>query len=161
MQAQYLEAGRIVNTHGVHGEVKLEPWADSAAFLAPLRRFYLDGEALRVERSRVHGRFLIVKFADTDDVNAAMRLKNKTVFLDRGDVKLPAGGFFLADLIGAAVVTESGEALGTLTEILEKPAGNIYVVRGEREFLIPAVPAFIRKTDAVHGVVTVRLIEGL
>ena len=90
-----------------------------------------------------------------------MTLKNKLVFIDRKDAKLPKGSYFLADLMGARVVDEQGNELGELADIMELPAGNVYVVRGEREILIPAVPEFIKKTDISAGLVTVRLIDGM
>lgn len=158
---KHLEAAKIVNTHGIKGELKLEPWADDAEFLTGFKFLYIDGKPMEVESSRVHNGFLIAKFEGVDDVNAAMPLKNKVVSIDRADVKLPKGSFFLSDLVGASVVTEAGEALGKLTDVLEMPAHNVYVVTGEREILIPAVPEFVLKTDVSAGVVTVRLIEGM
>ena len=158
---KYLEAGKIVNTHGVKGEVKIEPWTDSAEFLKGFKNLYIDGAARRVVSARPHNGFLIAQLEGVDDINAAMVLKNKTVSIDRDEARLPKGTFFLQDLIGASVVDESGEELGKLTDVLEMPAHNVYVVTGEREILIPAVPQFVLKTDADAGVVTVRLIEGM
>lgn len=158
---KYLEAAKIVNTHGINGELKLEPWADNAEFLKGFKFLYIDGKPVKVVSSRVHNGFLIAKLEGVDDVNAAMPLKNKVVSIDRDDAKLPKDSFFLSDLIGASVVTETGETLGKLTDVLEMPAHNVYVVTGEREILIPAVPEFVLKTDVSAGVVTVRLIEGM
>ena len=76
MQKPYLEAGKIVNTHGVRGEVRIQPWADDAAFLLGFRTFYIDGAPVHVAHSRVHKGMLVVKFQGVDDVNAAMTLKN-------------------------------------------------------------------------------------
>ena len=75
--------------------------------------------------------------------------------------KLPKGAFFISDIIGASVVTEDGAEIGKLVDVLERPASNIYVVKGETEHLVPAVPEFIMSTDAENGVITVRLIEGM
>lgn len=158
---KYLEAGKIVNTHGVLGEVKIVPWTDSADFLKRFKFLYIHGKPVRMLSSRAHNGFLIAKLEGVDDINAAMPLKNQTVSIDRYEAKLPQGSFFLSDLIGASVIDESGAELGKLTDVLETPAHNIYVVTGEREILIPAVPAFILKTDVSAGVVTVRLIDGM
>ena len=158
---KYLEAGLIVNTHGIKGEVKIEPWADNAEFLKGFKRLYIDGQPFEIVSSRVHKDFLIAQFKEVTDVNTAMILKNKVVSIDRNDAKLPKGSFFIQDLIGASVRDESGNELGKLTDILDLPASNVYVVTGEREILIPAVPQFIIKTDVDAGVVTVRLIEGM
>ncbi|MGI5986125.1 MAG: ribosome maturation factor RimM [Oscillospiraceae bacterium] len=158
---KYLEAGKIINTHGVKGEVKIHSWTDSAEFLMKFKHLYIDEKPFKLVSSRVHKSFLIAQLEGISDVNDAMVLKNKTVFIDRSDVDLPEGSFFLQDIIGASVVDESGTELGKLTDVLEMPASNVYVVTGEREILIPAVPQFIIKTDVDAGVVTVRLIEGM
>ena len=158
---KYLEAGIIVNTHGIKGEVKIQPWADSAEFLSDFKCLYIDGKPFELESARVHKDFLIARFKDVSDVNTAMVLKNKIVSIDRDDARLSEGSFFIQDLIGAVVSDESGKELGRLTDVLELPSSNVYVVTGEREILIPAVPQFIIKTDVDAGTVTVRLIDGM
>ena len=161
MKERFIEAGEIVNTHGVRGEVKILPWTDSAEFLAAFRTLYIDGRPVKVRSSRVHKQTVLASLEGVEDVNAAMRLKGRRVFIDRADAKLPEGGSFIQDIIGAEVVTEDGESIGKLAEVMDAPASMIYVVRGERERLIPAVPEFILKTDADTGIITVRLIEGM
>lgn len=158
---KYLEIGKIINTHGVKGEVKIEPWTDDAEFLGKFKKFYIDGNPVRLLGGRVHKGFLIAQLEGVTDVNAAMSLKNKTIKGDRADVKLEKGRFFIQDIIGASVRSEDGTELGKLEEVLDLPAGNVYVVKGEREILIPAVPQFILKTDAEAGIITVRLIDGM
>ena len=161
MKKQYLEAGRIVNTHGVRGEVKIEPWADEAAFLTRFRRFSLDGKVVAVRSCRVHKSMAIAALEGVEDVNAAMALKGRVLFIDRDDARLPAGTVFRQDILGARVVDESGRELGVLDDVLDEPASSVLVVKGEREILIPDVPAFVLKKDADACVVTVRLIEGM
>ena len=157
-----IEAGRIVNTHGVQGEVKIEVWLDSPQFLKSFKRLTLDsGEERKVLGAKTHKDFVIARLEGVDDVNAAMRLKGKTVSVRREDARLPKGAFFLQDILGARVAEEDGHEIGTLVDILETPASNVYVVRGEKEHLIPAVPEFVRETDVENGVITVRLIEGM
>ena len=157
----YLEAGKILNTFGVRGEVKLDPWCDSAEFLKPLKTLYIDGAPRAVASSRVHKGMLIIRCADVEDVNGAMRLKNKIVYFARSDVHLPKGRHFVADLLGAVVVDEQGAEIGKLTEVLDMPAGQVYVVQGETEHTIPAVPEFILEIDADGKVIRVHLIEGM
>ena len=126
MQKPYLEAGKIVNTHGVRGEVRIQPWADDAAFLLGFRTFYIDGAPVHVAHSRVHKGMLVGKFADYDDVNAALTLKYRVVSIARADVTLPDGQYFQQDLIGIAVETEAGEPRGTLREKNTKCASGAY-----------------------------------
>ena len=163
MKQPYIEAGRITNTHGVRGEVKIEVWLDSPSDLARIPRIFVDGRELRLRAAKTQNRFAIVSLEGVDDVNAAMTLKGKTAFIAREDAHLPAGAYFLQDLLGALVIREDGSEVGRLTEILEKPANNVYVVTDDKgkETLIPAVPAFIVAADADRGVVTVRLLEGM
>ncbi len=158
---QYIEAGKIVNTHGVAGEVKIEVWLDSPQLLRRFPRVFINGAEKKLLSGRAQKSFLIAKLEGVDDVNAAMTLKGKTITVDRGDVRLPRGTFFVQDILGASVVDENGAEIGRLTDVLERPAHNIYVVQGEQEHLIPAVPEFILKTDAEAGVITVHLIEGM
>ena len=158
---EFIEAGRIVNTHGVAGEVKIEVWLDSPQFMKRFGRLYIDGAEHKVSAARVHKNFLLVKLEGVDDVNAAMRLKGRTAYIRREDARLPRGAYFIQDIIGAKVVDEQGREIGLLAEVLETPASRVYVVQGEREHLIPAVPEFIMSTDAEAGVITVRLIEGM
>ena len=156
-----IDAGKIVNTHGVRGEVRIEVWLDSPAFLKRCGRVYLGGEEKKLLSAREHKGFLIAQLEGVEDVNAAQALKNRVVQIARADAKLPRGAYFLQDIIGASVVDEGGAEVGKLTEVLELPGQRVYVVKGETEHLIPAVPAFILHTDAERGVITVRLIEGM
>ena len=163
MKQAYIEAGRITSTHGVHGEVKIEVWLDTPEDLKHYRRIFIDGQEKKLLSVRQQNRFVIVKLHQIDDINAAQPLKGKTVYIAREDAPLPPGGYFLQDLLDAKVVLEDGSPVGVLTEILERPANNVYVVTDPdgREILIPVVPAFIIRADAENGIVTVRLLEGM
>ena len=163
MKQPYIEAGRITNTHGVHGEVKIEVWLDSPANLQHYRRVFIDGQERKLLSARPQNRFAIARLEDVDDVNTAMPLKGKMIYIAREDALLPPGGYFLQDLLDARVVLEDGSPVGVLTEILERPANNVYVVTDPdgKEILIPVVPAFIIRADAENGIVTVRLLEGM
>lgn len=158
---KYLEAGRIVNTHGVRGEVRIQPWADSPDFLLDFKTLYIDEKPYLLASGKEHKGMLIAQFAGVEDVSEAMLLKNKMVFIDRREARLPRGSFFIQDIIGAAVLDEEGRELGKLQEVLDLPASKVYVVRGEREILIPVVPDFVLKTDVEAGEIVVRLIDGM
>lgn len=161
MKQQYLEAGQIVNTHGIKGEVRIVPWADSALFLKKFKTFYIDNKPVRVLSSRVHKDMLIAQLEGITDINAAMPLKNKVIKIDRNDARLPKGSFFIQDILGASVVDEGGNEVGKLTDVLDRPGGQIYEVKGETEHLIPAVPEFVLKVDVDEGIIVVHLIEGM
>ena len=162
MKNQFLEAGQIVNTHGIRGEVKIVPWCDSPEFLLQFGTLYLDGRPVNVLEARVHKGNVLARLEGVEDVNAAMVLKGRTVFIDRTGVELPEGRHFIADLIGLNVVdADSGEALGVVADVLTPPAHEVYVVKGEHEYLIPAVDEFVIETNVEGGYIKVRLIEGM
>lgn len=161
MDAKLVEAGQIVNTHGIAGEVKIQVWLDSAELMKKCKRYFVDGKEMRVLSSRVHKGFLIAKIEGVEDMNCAERLKNKTVLVPKEDVPIGEDRVFVQDILGFDVVNEDGTALGTLTEVMESPAALIYVVKGESEHLIPAIPEFIMSTDVNNRTIRVRLIKGM
>ena len=163
MKNRYLEAGQIVNTHGIKGEVKITPWCDTPEFLCQFDTLYLDGVPIKVRSMRVHKNSVLAVLEGVEDVNAAMRLKGQVVWIDRGQVTLPPGRHFLADLVGLEVREDgSGRVLGILKEVLPLPAHEVYVVKGAGgSFMIPAVDEFLVETNVEGGYLTVRLIEGM
>ena len=162
---QYVEVGKITNVHGIMGEVRVQPWADSPEFLCRFKTLYVDKThwPIEVERARVHKNMVILKFHGVTDVPSALSMRNAILYIDRKDANLPEGTFFLADLYGLEVRdAQSGAVLGKVADILTLPANNVYVVRGgERELMIPAVPQFIAETNPEGGYLRVNLIEGL
>ena len=160
-KSKFLEAGEIVSTHGIRGEVKILPWTDSVDFLRRFKTLYINEKPYAVLHSFAHKGCMIAALEGIEDVNAAMALKGRTVCFARAAARLPQGSFFLAAVLGAKVVTEDGAIVGEIVDIIENPTQNVYVVRGETEHLIPAVPEFILNTDVDNGVVTVHLIEGM
>ena len=158
---EYVEAGRIVNTHGVGGEVKIEVWLDSPEYFRSFKRLYLNGAEKKILSARVHKSFVIARLDGVEDLNAAMALKGKTVEILRADAHLKEGEFFVQDILGFRVVDERGTEIGTLVDAEETPASMIYVVKGEKEHLIPAVREFILGIDARREEIRVHLIEGM
>lgn len=162
MKKPFLEGGQIVNTHGIKGEVKVVSWCDTPETLAGVPVYHIDGAPRKVRAARVHQGNVLALLEGVEDVNAAMLLKGKTVLLRREDLPAPPGGYFLADLLGLAVVdAATGERLGELSDILFPSSQSVYVVKGEREWMIPAVPEFIESVDVDGGFMKVNLIEGM
>ncbi len=161
---QYLEAGKIVNTHGIRGEVKIDPWTDSPGVFTSLKRIYIDGREVAVRSSYVHGRMVIASLDGVDGIDGAIALKNKIVMLDRADLSLPAGTFFVQDIIGLNAIDDAtGEKFGIIKDVIPMPSGNVYEIAGAdgRDILVPAVSDFIISTDLNAGTVRIRLIEGM
>ncbi len=157
---KYLEAGTIVSTHGVHGEVKILPWADGPEFLTLFDRVYLKGREYEVEDSRVQKTCVLMKLKGVDTMDAAQALRETVVKVDRNDVELEEDTYFIADLIGLPVLAE-GQEIGKVKEILTLPGNDVYVVKGEHEYMIPGVKEFLLETNLEQGFIRVKLIEGM
>ena len=158
MKVQYLEAGEIVTTHGVGGEMKLLPWGDGPDFLTGFRRVRIDGAEYRIERCRVQKNCNLLKLQGIDTMEAAQSMRGKIVEVFREDA--PKDAVFVAELMGMTVMAD-GRKLGEITDVLDYPANKVYVVRGDQEYMIPAVKEFVLSTDVESAVMQVRLIEGM
>ena len=162
MKSPYLEAGRIVNTHGIRGELKIQPWCDTPEFLCRFRTLYIDGAPVRVTSARVHKGSVLATLEGVSDIDAALAYKNKVVHIARADAPLPEGRHFVADLIGLEVRNhDTGAVLGRLEDVLTYPAQDVFVVKGEKEYLIPAVDAFLREYHVEEGYLTVAVLDGM
>ena len=161
MQKQFLEAGEIVSTHGIQGEVKILPWADGPEFLLNFDTYYIKGKPQRVLSSRVHKTCVLAKLEGIDTPEQASLLRGQVISIDRSAVSLPAGSVFIADLIGCRALDEDGQELGTIREVLTLPANDVYVIKGARQFMIPSVKEFVREINVAEGYVRVRVIEGM
>lgn len=164
-KATFLEAGEVVSTHGVHGEMRVQPWCDSPQMLAKLKTLYWDADGKMPVRvnSRPHKTLVLMKADGIDTVQDAAARRGHILYLNRHDVKLPKGKYFISDLIGAKVTdADSGREYGVLTAVSETGANNVYHMSYEgREVLIPAIPQVVISVDTDAGVVAIRPIEGL
>lgn len=153
----YLEIAKIINTHGVRGAVKLEPWCDSPDVLRKIKTLYLhDGTAFDVSGFKtINGGFVVVSLSGVATVEDAVRLKNKILYAKREDIPLAEGAHFLCDLVGLPVKdATSGVVYGTLVEVMQNTVQDIYAVKtpsGET-VLLPAVPEFVKKIDTDDAV---------
>ena len=160
MKSPYLPTGQIVNTHGLNGYVKIQPWADDPADLLDFDRFFIDGREYEVEQASLQRSMVLLKLAGVDTIDEAAKLRNKELLIAREDVELEDGVVFIADLIGLTVLAD-GVEIGKITEVLTPPGNDVYVVKGEREYLIPAVKEFVEELNPEAGFVRVHLIEGM
>jgi len=161
---KYLETGQIVSTHGIRGEVRVNPWCDTPDFLAKLKTLYFDeGRTALKVNSRPHKNIVIMKIEGVDTVEAAAALRGRILYLDRDDVKLPEGAHFIQDLIGLKVVdADTGEEYGTLTDVSPTGANDVYHIKTPKgEVLIPAVPQVVKETDIDGGVMRILPIKGM
>ncbi len=163
----YLEAGKIVNTHGLRGEVKLVPWTDSPQTFEEIDYVFIKKKTgdvrLDIERLKYQKSNLIVKFNQISSIEEAEKLKNQTVYIDRDALgELPEGVYYIADIIGLAAVDESGNAVGTVVDIFNTGANDIYDIKreGKKNLLLPVIDDVIT-VDLENERVVVKIPEGL
>ena len=158
MKLQFVEAGEIVTTHGIKGEVKVLPWLDSPEDLCDFDRCLIDGKEYEIQQCRIQKTCNLVKLSGIDTMEAAQAMRGKTLKLYREDIDDEV--IFAAELIGVEVFCE-GEKIGKVVDVLDYPGNSVYVVKGKYEYMIPAVGAFILSTDMEKNEMQVRIIEGM
>ena len=158
MKLQFVEAGEIVTTHGVRGEMKVLPWVDSPEILCEFDRVRIEGREYIVQSCRIQKSCNLLKVEGIDTMEAAQAMRGKVVELYREDIDDEV--IFAAELIGVEVYAD-GENIGKIVEVLDYPGNSVYVVKGKHEYMIPAVKQFILSTDMEKNEMQVKLIEGM
>lgn len=166
MNSSFLEIGKIVSVSGLRGELRVEPWCDSPDFMLQFKKlFFNDGELeLKVEKSRVQKSVVILKLLGYDDIDSANTLRGKVLYINRNDVKLEKGTYFIRDLIGLTVIDSADPSIiyGVLSEVSKTGANDVYHIKnGDREYLIPAIPQVIEKTDIENKIMIITPLKGL
>ena len=165
MKNEYLEAGKIVNTHGIRGEVKIMPYCDSPELLCEFDRLFM-GKSLKeiyIERSRVQKNMIICKIEGVDTPEEAEKLRNKMLYMHRDDLELDEDTYFIEDLIGMTVKNaDTDEIYGTIDDVFQTGANDVYSIKnGDKSYLIPAIADVVINTDIDSGIMTIRPLEGL
>ena len=166
LDKNYIECGKIINTHGCRGGLKAEAWCNDESDFLELERVFLKNGSSFVEhkilKASVFKQFIIFELDGIDDMDKAIALKNRILYARREDFSLEEGEYFIVDIIGLDVIdADNGKVYGSLKEIINRGASDIYVVKTENgETMIPAVDEFIISVDVNKGVY-VRPIEGM
>ena len=158
MKLPYIEAGEIVTTHGVRGEVKVLSWLDSPEMLCEFDRCRISGREYVMDSVRVQKTCNLVKLQGVDTMEDAQKLRGKTMELYREDISDEL--IFASELVDVEVYAD-GAYIGKIKEELDYPGNSVYVVQGEREYLIPAVKEFILSTDLERNQMQVKLLKGM
>lgn len=158
MKLPYIEAGEIVTTHGVRGEVKVLSWLDSPEMLCEFDRCRIEGREYVMDAVRVQKTCNLVKLRGVDTMEDAQKLRGKTMELYREDISDEL--IFASELVDVEVYAD-GACIGKIKEVLDYPGNSVYVVQGEREYLIPAVKEFILSTDLERNQMQVKLLKGM
>lgn len=168
MIKEYLELGQIVGTHGIRGELRVNPWCDSPDFAKRFKTLYFDKKgcnSVKVVSCRPHGNVILLLLEGIDSVEKAEALRNKMLYLKRSDAKLPDGTWFIEELIGCGVfdADDHEKKYGILTEISSTGANDVWYITDEnsREYLIPAIKEVVVSTDVAADAVYIRPLKGI
>jgi len=163
-----LEIGQIVNTFGIKGFVKVNPFVDDILRFDELKKVYIrrnkELKEIQIEEVKYHKNMVLIKFKGIDRVEEAETLRNSYLEVDRENaIELEEGEYFIADLIGMNVLTEENEELGKLEDIFNTGSNDIYVVKNNegKQLLLPAISEVVKEINLKENKIIVHLLEGL
>jgi len=164
-KVMFLEAGQIVGTHGVRGEVRVQPWCDSPEQLSSMKTLYWDEQGTKPVkmRARAHKTIALVTLDGVTTVEQAQALRGKMLYAHRDDFRLPKDRYFVRDLLGLKVIdVDSGEEYGEVSDVSQTGANSVYHLKTPKgEVLMPAIPLVIKEMDIDGGVIKITPIGGL
>ncbi len=165
MVKEFLEGGKIVGTHGVRGEMRVECWCDSPQFLAKFKTLYFDNGAQAVKvQSRAHKNMVLMKMPEVDTIEKADTFRGKIVYIKRSDIKLEKGVHFVQDMIGLEVIdSETKKVYGKVKDVLRTGSNDVYEMEDENKklFYIPAIPDIIDEIDIENNTLSITPMKGL
>lgn len=166
MIKEYLEIGKITSTHGIKGEMRVQPWCDSPEYMKKFKTLYLDkkGEKPLKVSSRPNGNMVIMKVQGIDTVEEAARYREKVLYMKRSDANLPEGTWFIQELIDCKVIDADDESkqYGVISDISQTGANDVWHIKKDgKEYLIPAIPPVVISTDVVEGIIKIRPLKGI
>lgn len=163
---QFLEVGKIVNTHGIRGELKVQPWCDGVDFIKQLDTLYLDengADDLKVVSVREHKNCAVIRFSGIDDINSAEKYKNRVLYCNRDDAQIDENANYIQDIIGCVVKdAENGTQYGKVLDVLNYGASDILEIEnnGKRNY-VPLIDDIVKKIDCENLVVEIIPMKGL
>lgn len=166
MKKQFLECGRIVSTHGIKGDVRVQPWSDTPDFLLDFETLYFDEgrKAVRIEKARVQKNIVLLKLVGTDSLESAAQLRGQVLYVNRDDVAMEPGEYFVQDLIGCEVKdADTGKSYGKVYDSRPTGANDVYYLRDDKgcERLVPVIPQVVLERDIENGLIYIRPLPGL
>lgn len=160
-----IEIGKVVNTHALKGEIKIQPWCDSPEMFNELDYIYIAEKEYEIERTRVHKNFVIAKLFDIDDIESAEALKNSVVTVERDELgELPEGVYYICDLLGCRVFEENEKYLGKVEDVIKTGGNDVYSLsdtKSGKPILIPVIPEVVLSVNTKEKVIRVKLLKGL
>ncbi len=167
MIKDYLEIGQIVGTHGIKGEIRVNPWCDSPDFIRQFKTLYYDkkGEkAVSVTACRSHGNIALLKLGGIDTVESAAALRSKVLYMKRSDAEIDDGSYFIAELKDCTVVDAENENIiyGILSDVSQTGANDVWHIKKDgKEYLIPSIPDVVKSVDVVSGIIKITPLKGI
>lgn len=167
MIKEYLEIGKITSTHGIKGEMKVQPWCDSVDFMKKFKTLYLDkkGEKPLKVKIRQGGNMAIMKIEGVDTPEEAQKMRNRVLYMKRSDAVLPEGFYFMQELFDCRVIDadDEGKTYGILSDVSETGANDVWHIKTDegKEYLIPAIPDVVIALDVEAGIIKIRPLRGI
>lgn len=167
MIKDYLELGQIVGTHGIRGEIRINPWCDSPDFAKKFRTVFFgkNGEnAVKVISCRPHGNIILMKLDGIDTIESAEKLKNKMLYIKREDARLPEGTWFIEELIGCKVFDADTDACyGKITDVSQTGANDVWHITDDKgtEYLIPSIKEVVIDVNVSDNKVKIKPLKGI
>ena len=162
---QFLEAGKIVGTHGIRGEMRVEVWCDSPEFFCQLNTVYLnEGKTPIKVKSRPHKNIALVKAQGVESIDDAEKLRGKILYMNRNDVSLDDGEYFIQDLMGLEVYdVDSGVLYGKITDVFPTGANDVYQITDDnkKDYLIPVIDDVVISIEPENGKVLIKPLKGI
>ena len=166
MKKQFLDSGKIVGTHGIKGEVRIDPWCDSPEFLCAFKKLWLDenGKELIEVKSRPHKNIALAKIKGVDTIEAAAKYRGKVVYINRDDINLAEGVHFVQDLIGLEVKdADNGRVYGKISDVLRTGANDVYEIKDAdgKTYLAPVIDDVVKEINVNDGYVLIVPMKGI
>ncbi len=158
-----IEIGKIVNTHGLRGHIKVEPWCDGIETFEYLKRVFINSNSYEIESVKIQKNLFLLKLSQVDSVENAELLKNNVLYAQESEMPpLPEGVYYIKDIIGLKVY-DGDNYIGEIIDWIETGANNVYVIKREKgkDVLIPAIDSVIQNIDIENNVMSVNMMEGL
>ncbi len=166
MKKDFIECGMIVGTHGVRGLIKLLPWSDTPEFVCGFKRLYIGKNSktkFKVSSSKVHGNIVLLNLSEIDTVEDGQLLKGKTVFINRNDVELEEGQYFISDILDAEVFDyDTNELLGILSDVSQTGANDVWhITKDDKEYLVPVIDEVVVSVDVDNAKIVIKPLKGI
>lgn len=166
MKKQFLDSGKIVGTHGIKGEVRIDPWCDSPEFLCAFKKLWLDenGTEFIEVKSRPHKNITLTKIKGVDTIEAAEKYRGKVVYINRDDINLADGVHFVQDLIDLEVKdADNGKVYGKISDVLRTGANDVYEIKDSdgKTYLAPVIDDVVKEINVNDGYVLIVPMKGI